>query len=59
MIVCAALVVFASSCRAKSFEDEYAYITQSYYADLFFAGQLTTSSGSSGLRPICSRCPSI
>ena len=28
-----------SGLSAKSFEDEYAYISQSYYADLFFAGQ--------------------
>ena len=28
-----------SSLHAKYFEDEYAYITQSYYADLFFSGQ--------------------
>ena len=33
---------FSSSVRACTtsfFEDEYAYITQSYYADLFFTGQ--------------------
>ena len=34
----AAIVVFVSGLFAKSFEDEYAYISQSYYADLFFAG---------------------
>ena len=38
-IGCAALCVFACSLSAPSFEDEYAYITQSYYADLFFAGR--------------------
>jgi hypothetical protein len=35
---CASLAIYASSIHAKSFEDEYAYITQSYYADRFFAG---------------------
>ncbi len=34
IIFVAALLVFGSSLRAKYFEDEYAYITQSYYADL-------------------------
>ncbi len=38
-IACAALAVFASAWFAASFEDEYAYISQSYYADLFFAGR--------------------
>jgi hypothetical protein len=38
-IACAALVVFAFSLSAKSFEDEFAYISQSYYADLFFSGR--------------------
>lgn len=33
-----ALAVYASSIRAQPFEDEYAYITQSYYADLFLRG---------------------
>ena len=35
----AALAVFGSSLHAKWFEDEYAYITQSFYADLFFTGR--------------------
>ena len=35
---CAALGVFASGLYAESFEDEYAYISQSYYADAFFGG---------------------
>jgi 4-amino-4-deoxy-L-arabinose transferase-like glycosyltransferase len=39
LIFCAAIVVFASSLNARYFEDEYAYVTQSYYADLFFTGQ--------------------
>ena len=39
LIFCAALVVFASSLHALYFEDEYAYINQSYYADLFFTRQ--------------------
>jgi len=30
--------VFACGLSARSFEDEYAYIAQSYYADLFFGG---------------------
>lgn len=34
-----AAAVFASGIRDTSFVDEYAYITQSYYADLFFAGR--------------------
>ena len=34
IIFCAALLIFGSSLRAKYFEDEYAYITQSYYVDL-------------------------
>src|SRR5271155_2359933 len=38
-IGCAALCVFAFSLSANSFADEDAYITQSYYADLFFAGR--------------------
>jgi len=37
---CASLAVYGSSIHAKYFEDEYAYITQSYYADLFFTGKL-------------------
>ncbi len=36
-IACAALAVFVSGLYAESFEDEYAYISQSYYADVFFA----------------------
>ncbi len=36
---CASLAVYGSSIHAKSFEDEYAYITQSYYADHFFKGE--------------------
>ena len=34
---CVALCVFASDLSAKRFEDEDAYISQSYYSDLFFA----------------------
>ncbi len=37
---CASLAVYGSSIYAPSFEDEYAYITQSYYADHFFTGEL-------------------
>jgi 4-amino-4-deoxy-L-arabinose transferase-like glycosyltransferase len=37
---CASLAVYGSSIHAKPFEDEYAYITQSYYADHFFRGEL-------------------
>jgi hypothetical protein len=40
LIFCAAIVLFASSLNARFFEDEYAYISQSYYADLFFTGRL-------------------
>jgi hypothetical protein len=40
LIFCAALLVFGSSLRAHHFADEYAYITQSYYADLFFTRQV-------------------
>ena len=36
---CLALALYAASLFADSFVDEYAYITQSYYADLFFGGQ--------------------
>jgi 4-amino-4-deoxy-L-arabinose transferase-like glycosyltransferase len=39
LIFCAAIVVFASGLNARFFEDEYAYISQSYYADLFFTGR--------------------
>jgi Dolichyl-phosphate-mannose-protein mannosyltransferase len=39
-IACAALTVFASGLYAEPFADEYAYISQSYYADLFFRGQV-------------------
>ena len=38
-IGCLALTVFAAALFDDSFVDEYAYITQSYYADLFFEGQ--------------------
>lgn len=37
-VACTGLAVFGSGWFAASFEDEYAYISQSYYADLFFAG---------------------
>jgi 4-amino-4-deoxy-L-arabinose transferase-like glycosyltransferase len=37
---CVALAVFASGVFDKSFEDEYAYINQSFYTDLFFDGDL-------------------
>jgi 4-amino-4-deoxy-L-arabinose transferase-like glycosyltransferase len=39
-VACAALAVFASGIYAESFADEDAYISQSYYADLFFQGQV-------------------
>jgi 4-amino-4-deoxy-L-arabinose transferase-like glycosyltransferase len=39
LIFFAAILVFASSLNAKFFEDEYAYISQSYYADLCFTRQ--------------------
>jgi 4-amino-4-deoxy-L-arabinose transferase-like glycosyltransferase len=38
-IGCAAVCLFGAGIFSKSFVDEYAYITQSYYADLFFTGQ--------------------
>ena len=38
-VACAAMAVFAWGIFDASFEDEYAYIAQSYYADLFFAGR--------------------
>ncbi|MFI5460674.1 MAG: ArnT family glycosyltransferase [Isosphaerales bacterium] len=38
-IACLALAVFAPGLYAASFVDEYAYIAQSFYADLFFEGQ--------------------
>ena len=37
-IACAALGVFACGLYAEPFADEYAYISQSYYADAFFGG---------------------
>ncbi len=37
---CASLAIYGSNIHATSFEDEYAYITQSYYADHFFKGEL-------------------
>src|SRR5271165_7415119 len=40
LIFCAAAACFALSIGARPFEDEYAYILQSFYADLFFTGQL-------------------
>jgi 4-amino-4-deoxy-L-arabinose transferase-like glycosyltransferase len=39
-IGCLALAVFAPGLGAGSFVDEYAYITQSFYSDLFFEGQV-------------------
>ena len=39
VIGCAAMLVFGWGLFAKAFEDEYAYISQSYYADLFYAGR--------------------
>ncbi len=39
-IACAALGVFACGWNAEPFADEYAYISQSYYADRFFRGQV-------------------
>jgi hypothetical protein len=38
-IGCVAVCLFGAGIFSKSFVDEYAYITQSYYADLFFTGQ--------------------
>jgi hypothetical protein len=35
-----ALAVFSSGLHDDSFWDEYAYITQSYYSDLYFSGRL-------------------
>jgi hypothetical protein len=40
VIAAVALAVFAPGLVAKPFVDEYAYITQSFYADLFFEGEL-------------------
>jgi 4-amino-4-deoxy-L-arabinose transferase-like glycosyltransferase len=37
---CTAFAIYAWSIHAEPFEDEYAYITQSYYADFFFRGAL-------------------
>ncbi len=37
--ICAALLVFAGGLFSKSFVDEYAYITQSYYTDLMLEGR--------------------
>ena len=39
MIFCAGIGFFSLGLRARYFDDEYAYITQSYYADLFFSRQ--------------------
>ncbi len=39
VIVAAAGLVFALGLKAKPFVDEYAYISQSYYVDLLFAGK--------------------
>ena len=39
-IGCLALALFAIGLFDDSFVDEYAYITQSYYTDLFFGGKL-------------------
>ncbi len=38
-VAAAALAVFSTGLFDSPFADEYAYITQSYYADLFFAGR--------------------
>ena len=38
-----ALIVFAFGLFDESFVDEYAYITQSYYADLFFEGKVNNA----------------
>ncbi len=35
-----AMAVFSTGIHDRSFVDEYAYITQSYYSDLFFGGRL-------------------
>jgi 4-amino-4-deoxy-L-arabinose transferase-like glycosyltransferase len=37
---CVSLAVYAWNIHDKRFEDEYAYITQSYYADLFIRGAI-------------------
>jgi 4-amino-4-deoxy-L-arabinose transferase-like glycosyltransferase len=37
--ICAALLVFAGGLYSRSFVDEYAYITQSYYTDLMLEGR--------------------
>ena len=39
-IACLALAVFTLGIFDDSFVDEYAYITQSYYSDLFFGGKV-------------------
>jgi 4-amino-4-deoxy-L-arabinose transferase-like glycosyltransferase len=39
-IALAALAVFSAGLHDDSFVDEYAYITQSYYSDLYFSGRL-------------------
>jgi 4-amino-4-deoxy-L-arabinose transferase-like glycosyltransferase len=38
-IACGALALFAGGLFTEFFEDEYAYISQTYYSDLFFAGR--------------------
>jgi len=40
VVGCSAFALYYSSIGAKSFEDEYAYITQSYYSDCFFNGAI-------------------
>ena len=39
LVFCAAIVFFGLGIDTRYFDDEYAYITQSYYADLFFGGK--------------------
>jgi hypothetical protein len=39
MAICAVLLVFGGGLFSKSFVDEYAYITQSYYTDLMLEGR--------------------
>ncbi len=39
IVACVALAAFSTGLVDSPFADEYAYITQSYYADLFFTGR--------------------
>ena len=59
VIGCAAMIVFGGGLFAEAFADEYAYISQTYYADLFYEGQFQDPAWLDCPRTTCRRFPSI